>query len=105
MPALQVMPQALEAQYRETLNLYLAAVRHAEEAGQLNDGKVFSSVLAWGLNQLGLSAAELAQDEDINKGTVSKWLNNQVVPSAPTRKTVVNWIKQKAEERLSALTP
>jgi hypothetical protein len=88
---------------REALASYLAAIGRAEEAGKLNEPENFAQALRMALHTIGLPATELARDEQISPAAISKWINGHAAPSAPVRKTVINWIKQKGEERLNKL--
>ena len=99
MPAIRVMPAGYEDQYLQALELYVSAVEKAEADGNLGDKDIFVSLLDWGLREVG-PAADLAQEEEISKTSISKWLNSKSVPPAPTRKTVFNWLKRRAQARL-----
>jgi hypothetical protein len=90
---------------RESLATYLATLSRAEAHGKLDDPESFAFALRIALHRIGLPATELARDEKISPAAISKWINGHASPSAPVRKTVINWIKQKGRERLNELTP
>jgi hypothetical protein len=89
--------------YRVGLASFLGALERAEVAGKFNDPANFASMLNLGLTRFGLAASDLSREEEISKGAISKWMNGLAVPPAPTRKTVINWIKRKSQEQLERL--
>jgi hypothetical protein len=93
----------LWANYRQGLMGFLGVLERAERDGKLNDTKSFASLLNLSLTRYGFSASELAHDEEISKAAISKWMHELALPPAPTRKTVINWIKRKAQEQLDEL--
>jgi hypothetical protein len=89
--------------YREGLAGFIGALERADAAGKFDDPSNFASMLQLSLTRYGLSATELAEEEKISKGAISKWMHGQAVPSSPARKTVVGWIKRKANEQLETM--
>lgn len=89
--------------YREGLAGFIGALHRAEEAGKFNNPANFASMLNLGLTRFGLAASDLAREEEISKGAISKWMHGLAVPPPPTRKTVINWIKRKSQEQLTQL--
>lgn len=65
-----------------------------------NDPVNFSIVLKLSFTCFNLTIADLCSEERINKSSISKWINGIAFPTAPTRKIVINWIKQKLKEQL-----
>jgi len=93
----------LWAAYRAGLASFVGALDRADAAGKFNDPTNFASMLNLGLTRFGLAASELARDEAISKGAISKWMHGLAVPPPPTRKTVINWIKRKSTAQLESL--
>lgn len=89
--------------YRQGLASFLGGLERAEREGKLNDAQGFASLLNLSLTRYGFSASDLAREEEISKAAISKWMHGLALPPAPTRKTVVNWIKRKAHEQLNEL--
>jgi hypothetical protein len=87
---------------REGMRGFLNSLHEAEAAGLLDEPESFASVLGLGLNRLNLSPIDLAREEDISKAAISRWLHGQATPPTPTRKHVINWLRQKAEQKLAA---
>jgi hypothetical protein len=86
--------------YPAALASFVNAIDHAEKSGHFNTTEGFSELLTVGLKSLGFSAADLARDENISKGAISKWQNGHALPSAPTRKTVIGWMRSAADTQL-----
>jgi hypothetical protein len=82
---------------------FLNSLQEAEEHGSLDKPESFAPILNLGLNRLELSPADLAREEDISKAAISRWMNGQATPPTPTRKHVINWLKQKATTQLDVL--
>jgi hypothetical protein len=101
--ALHKPDDELWSSYRKGLAGFLGALERAEEEGKFNDPENFASVLNLGLTRFGLAASELSREEEISKGAISKWMHGHALPPAPTRKTVINWIKRKTQEQLDQL--
>ena len=93
----------LWALYRDGLVGFLGGLDRAEREGKLNDAENFGSLLNLSLTRFGFSASDLARDEEISKAAISKWMHGLAVPPAPTRKTVINWIRHKAQAQLDEL--
>jgi len=89
--------------YSRGLTLFVSAIERGEESGKLNDPDWFASTLKYGIKNFGLDANQLAEDESISRGAISKWINEKATPPAPTRKTVIHWALKKAREQLTAL--
>ncbi len=58
----------------------------------LSDKDQFRGMMVAAFRWYGLSAIQLAEDEDISQAAISKWVNGQATPPRPARKTVRNWI-------------
>lgn len=89
--------------YLDGLAGFINAIEAAERNNQLDDLKNFAEVLNWSFSKFGLAPSELAEDEKISKAAISKWVNGLSLPSAPTRKTVINWVKSKLQAQRDAL--
>ena len=96
-------PDELVKAYRAGLAGFIGALERADKAGQFDEPSHFASMLQLSLTRYGLSATDLAEEEKISKGAISKWMHGQAVPSSPARKTVVGWIKRKAREQLEGM--
>jgi hypothetical protein len=87
--------------YPAALATFLGALNRSETQGKLNSPEQFVKLLKLCFVSLNfLSVAELSQDESISRAAISKWIHGHAVPPAPTRKTVINWIKKKTEQKL-----
>lgn len=93
-----------EEAYREGLSAFLGSLERADRAGKLDDQENFASALQFALTRFGFQAQDLANDEKISKAAISKWMHMQARPTAPTRKTVINWILQKGRAQLAQLS-
>jgi hypothetical protein len=82
---------------------FLDSLQVAEAQGSLDKPENFAPILNLGLNRLELSPADLAREEDISKAAISRWMNGQATPPTPTRKHVINWLKQKADTQVVVL--
>ena len=89
--------------YKGALIRFLNTIRRLDDDGKLYDFDMFQSVVAVALTRFGFAASDLARDEDISKGAISKWLNEGANPNTPTKKAVVNWIIKAATEQINAL--
>jgi len=89
--------------YLDGLAGFIHAIEAAEKTNKLDEVQNFAEVLNWSFTKFGLAASELAEDEKISKAAISKWVNGHALPSAPTRKTVINWIKSKLQAQLDSL--
>ncbi|MGF0540735.1 helix-turn-helix domain-containing protein [Agrobacterium sp. ES01] len=104
MAAPQTKIDNMDRWYLDGLAGFINAIELADKNNQLDDLKNFAEVLNWSFSKFGLAASELAEDEKISKAAISKWVNGHALPSAPTRKTVINWIKGKLQEQRDGLT-
>lgn len=93
----------MDSWYLNGLASFIDTIEAAEKMNKLDDPKNFAEVLTWSFSKFGLAASDLADDEKISKAAISKWVNGHAMPSAPTRKTVINWIKGKLKAQLDSI--
>jgi hypothetical protein len=96
--------QEMHQWYVSGLASLIQAINSLEKSNQLDDPKKFAEMLNWSFTTFKLVASDLAIDEKISKAAISKWQNGHAMPSAPTRKTVINWIRHKLQDQLDQLT-
>jgi hypothetical protein len=89
--------------YKSGLASLIHAIDRFEKDNRLDDPKVFAEMLHWSFTTFRLVASELAHDERISKAAISKWQNGHAMPSAPTRKIVISWVKTKLQEQLDEI--
>lgn len=65
-----------------------------EDEGSLHSLPAFVDILSYSLGFLGLTAKKLALDEGISRSAISKWVNGFALPSRPTQKVVLQWIRR-----------
>ncbi len=94
MPHLAVNP--FEAAYRQGLAAFISALERTDP----KDGATFKQALTLALDRFGLTATSLAERVGHSKGTISKWMNTDAMPSLPTREIVLQWMIQQAKQQL-----
>ena len=89
--------------YKRGLASLIHAIERLEKDNRLDDPRKFAEMLHWSFSTFRLVAAEHAHDERISKAAISKWQNGHAMPSAPTRKIVIAWVKAKLQQQLDEI--
>jgi hypothetical protein len=91
----QTTDQLRKRWYCEGLATLISAIERADP----KDTTVFKPILNFAL-ELGITATSLADRVGHRKGTISKWINTDAMPSQPTREIVLEWLAAQAREKL-----
>lgn len=81
--------------YREGLSAFIAAIKRTKPG----DEKAFKPILRNALERFGITATSLAERVDHSKGTVSKWVNTDAMPSQSTREIAQAFILEQLQRQ------
>jgi len=86
-------------EYMQALAVFTAELERTDP----RDEAVFKPTLRLALEKIGMTATSLAERVGHSKGTISKWINTDAMPSQSTREVVMKWILSQAKQQLEDL--